>query len=289
MTAGANPTLAQRLGYPAGQRLLLINADDAGMCQAGNTGVLRALRAGLVRSCTVMAPCPWFADFAARIRRDPSLNLGVHLTVTSEWHHYRWGPLSARAQVPSLVDEQGRFFRTEDEVCARADPVELEREFIAQIECVLAAGLKPTHLDAHMGVYHLRDDFFAIAKRLAEHYRLTLRVAAPERVERLQAEGWAVADHFFFQTHDVPLEQRRRLYLEIFDQLPEGVTELVIHPAEPTEELRAIGGMWQRRGFDLEFFENPETADRLAEAGIEPIGYAELQALTSRALGWSGP
>ncbi len=283
----SRPSLAERLGRGSDQRLLLVNADDAGMCQAGNAGVLRALDAGLVRSCTVMVPCPWFDDFAARIRRNPALNLGVHLTATSEWRHYRWGPVCPPDQVPSLVDGDGRFFKTEFEVCDKANPDDLEREFSAQIERVLAAGLKPTHLDAHMGVYHLRDDFFAIAQRLAQIHHLTLRVAAPERVERLQAEGWAVVDHIFFQTHDVPLEQRRQLYLDIFDNLPPGVTELVTHPAEPTEELRAIGGMWQRRGFDLEFFENPETADRLAAAGVELIGYAELQSLTAQTLGWS--
>jgi predicted glycoside hydrolase/deacetylase ChbG (UPF0249 family) len=276
----------ERLGYSKSDRLLIINADDAGMCHAVNAGVERALTAGLVTSCTVMTPCPWFNDFAARARRNPALRVGVHLTTTSEWPHYRWGPVADRGKVRSLLDPAGCFYPSTEEFQEHADPAEVEIEFTAQIERVLAAGLRPTHIDSHMGVYHFKDELFAVARKLAERYRLTLRDGYPPRLQALQAEGFCVVDFLFFETHDVPLEQRRELYWKFLDQITPGCWELVIHPAEPTEELRAIGGMWQRRGFDLEFFTNPETRERIAEKGITLVGYDRMQAATAESRRW---
>ncbi len=282
------PSLNERLGFSPADKLLIINADDAGMCCAVNQGVERAMTQGLVTSCTVMAPCPWFDDFAARARRNPCIKLGVHLTATSEWSHYRWGPVSPREAVPSLVDEHGYLHASLEQFLERMRLEELERELRAQIERVLRAGLAPTHLDSHMGIYHFREETNELALRLAEEYHLCLREAISERVTRLQARGLCVVDRMVFDTHDVPLEQRRAFYEQFFDLVAPGVTELITHPAEPTEELRAIGGMWQRRGFDLEYFTNPETEDLIAAHGIRLLGYAELQAASARALGW-GP
>ena len=284
---GANPkSLNERLGFAADDKVLLINADDAGMCHAVNAGVERAFMAGMVTSCTAMVPCPWFDDFAARARRNSNIKVGVHLVTTSEWRHYRWGPVSPPEKVPSLLDDHGCFHASEEVYYDRADMAEVEIEFRAQILRFLSTGLRPTHLDSHMGVYHLSDETFQIARKLAEEYQMLLRVAVPARTERLQSRGWAVVDHIFFQTHDEPLEQRRRLYEEMIENLPAGLTELVIHPAEPTQELRAIGGMWQRRGFDLEFFTNPETADLLQSRAVHLVGYDRLRELTAAQLGW---
>jgi hypothetical protein len=279
-------TINERLGFRPEEKLLIINADDAGMCCAVNQGIERAMTAGLVTSCTVMAPCPWFEDFAARARRNPCIKLGVHLTATSEWRHYRWGPVSPRDRVPSLTDEHGCLHASLERFleCMRIE--ELEIELRAQIERVLAADLRPTHLDSHMGIYHFREETNELALRLAEEYHLVLREPLAERVARLQARGFCVTDRMLFDTHDVPLEERRAFYEGFFDAVEPGLTELITHPAEPTEELRAIGGMWQRRGFDLEYFTNSETVERLEERGIRLVGYAELQAATARALGW---
>jgi predicted glycoside hydrolase/deacetylase ChbG (UPF0249 family) len=137
-----------------------------------------------------------------------------------------------------------------------------------------------------MGIYHFQDGTFALAQRLADEYRLTLRDGYPPRLKELQAAGFGVVDYLYFETHDIPLEKRREMYLQFFDQQLPGLTELVIHPAEPTEELRAIGGMWQRRGFDLEFFTNPETRDLLADKNVTLIGYDRLKALTAQLRKW---
>lgn len=284
--AAPEVTVAERLGFSRKDVLLIINADDAGMCHSVNAGIERAMTAGLVTSTTLMAPCPWARDFAERARRNPALKVGVHLTGTSEWRTYRWGPVAPRDKVPSLLDPHGCFWPSAEEFCAHADPREAELEWRAQIEQVLSFGLHPTHIDSHMGVFHFKDELFAAAKRLAEEYQLTLRDGYPPRLKELQAEGFCVVDYLYWDTHDIPLEKRRDHYLEFFNMLTPGLWELAIHPAEPTEELRGVGGMWQRRGFDLEFFTNAETRELVEGKDIHLIGYDRLQAVTAELRRW---
>src|SRR5215472_4220235 len=139
---------SRSLGYPDDARLLIINADDFGRAHACNAGTLRALIEGVVSSTTLMAPCPWALHAMQLLAEHPEISFGVHLTVVSEASRYRWGPLTSRDKVPSLVDEMGFFYREEriPELLTQATLTELEIEFRAQIEAVLAASLTPTHL-----------------------------------------------------------------------------------------------------------------------------------------------
>jgi hypothetical protein len=149
---GAEPaTLAERLGYQATDRLLIINGDDAGMCHAANQGVTEALAQGLMTSATIMAPCPWFYEIADYARNHPDKDFGAHLCHTAEWKLYRWGPVAPREQVPGLVDADGCLWRSVQEVYAHANPEEALAEGRAQIKKALAAGIDLTHLDSHMG------------------------------------------------------------------------------------------------------------------------------------------
>jgi predicted glycoside hydrolase/deacetylase ChbG (UPF0249 family) len=137
------------LGYPADARLLIINADDFGMCHSVNEAVMRALQEGIVRSTTLMVPCPWALHAMRFLAAHPELPFGVHLTALSDWVDYRWGPVTPREKVPSLVNNEGTFYNFEQmpQFLAQVALDQLEMEFRAQIEVVLAAGLQPTHLD----------------------------------------------------------------------------------------------------------------------------------------------
>src|SRR5215211_6650766 len=183
----ANHRANELLGYPPDTRLLIVNADDFGMSHAINAGILRSLTDGVARSATLMAPCPW-ALHAMRLLRDhPDIAFGVHLTVISEFADYRWGPLSPRHEVPSLLDETGSFYSNDRqaELLAHAKLDELETEFRAQIECVLAAGMRPTHLDWHCLYDGGRPEIFDLTLGLATEYGLALRVFDPASSERL--------------------------------------------------------------------------------------------------------
>src|SRR5688572_22468920 len=240
------------LGYPADARLLIINADDFGVYHAVNTAILRTLTDGVVRSTTLMAPCPW-ALHAMRLARDhPDIACGVHLTVVSEFADYRWGPLSPRDRVPSLLDESGSFYSNDRqaELLARARLDDLEVEFRAQIETVLAVGLRPTHLDWHCLYDGGRPDVFDLTMGLAREYGLALRVFDPSRSEPLQRRGLPAVDHGVVDSTRLPTAGKTDRFVRMLRELPAGLSEWAVHPGLGTAEARAIDGWWAKRAAD---------------------------------------
>jgi predicted glycoside hydrolase/deacetylase ChbG (UPF0249 family) len=179
------------LGYPPDARLLIINADDFGMYHAVTEGVLRTIADGVVTSTTLMVPCPWGGYALRQLREHPEIAFGVHLTVVTDFDDYRWGPLTPRDRVPSLVDATGSFHRDEPHQAylAHLELGDLEAEFRAQIEAVLASGLTPTHLDWHCLRDGGRPDVFDMTLGLAREYGLALRVFDPVVAAPLQARG----------------------------------------------------------------------------------------------------
>ena len=177
------------LGYPADARLLIINADDFGMCHAVNEAIVGTLQAGIVRSTSLMIPCPWMLQAAHFLADHPEIPFGVHLTAVSDSANNCWRPLTARTEAPSLLDNAGYFYDFEHmgELLAQVRLDQLEMEFRAQIEAVLAAGLHPTHLDWHSLRISSRADIFDAMFRLARAYGLALRVFTRSIIEKLQA------------------------------------------------------------------------------------------------------
>lgn len=159
----------RRLGYPADARLLIINADDFGMCHLVNAAIFQAFKKGVLRSTTLMVPCPWALHAIHFLADHPDIPFGVHLTVISDWVDYRWGPVTPRENVPSLIDQAGYFYNFEHmpEFLAQVKLDQLEMEFRAQIEVVLASGLQPTHLDWHALRIGGRPDISEVMLRLA--------------------------------------------------------------------------------------------------------------------------
>ena len=166
------------LGYPADARLLIINADDFGMCNSVNEAIIGALKEGVVCSTSLMVPCPWALQATHFLADHPKIPFGVHLTVVCDADIYTWGPLTSWEKIPSLVDRTGKFLRAENfpKFMDQDGLNQLEVEFRAQIEAVLAAGLKPAHLDWHYLRLDGRDDIIKLMFRLAREYGLALRV-----------------------------------------------------------------------------------------------------------------
>ncbi|WP_158855841.1 polysaccharide deacetylase family protein [Lunatibacter salilacus] len=148
-------TYAEKLGYPSGTKVVIFHVDDAGMSYESNTGTIRSIEEGVATSCSIMMPCPWSAAFTKYALTEP-MDAGIHLTLTSEWGSYRWHPVAGREVVPTLIDEEGALWSSVQEVVQNASPDEIEIEIRAQIDRAMAMGLKPTHLDSHMGTlfYH---------------------------------------------------------------------------------------------------------------------------------------
>ncbi len=273
------------LGYPPDARLLIINADDFGMSHAVNEAVLRALTEGVVRSASVMAPCPWGLHALRLLREHPEVAFGVHLTVVCDFADVRWGPLASRDKVPSLVDETGSFYGIEriPALLARAKPDELEVEFRAQVEAVLAAGLRPTHLDWHCLRDGGRPDVFDLSLGLAREYGLALRVFDHARIERLQSQGLPTNDHEMVDSTRLETAGKTARYVQMLRGLPVGLSEWAVHPALGTAEAQAINGAWAGRAADFAFLVSQEARKTIEAEGIVLLDYRPLQAIWGRA------
>lgn len=271
-------TLAERLGYAPDAKLLIVNCDDLGVTRASNVGVYDAIRGGVATSATLMVPCPWARDAAAQYRGE---DVGVHLTLNSEHETLRWGPIT---HSPSLLDGDGGFPRTVDDVWDHADLDEVRKECGAQIERAIYWGFDVTHLDSHMGTLQMRAEFFDVYLELAVEFRLPLRMAgaSAERVvgfpfRKLAAEeGLVFPDQFVY----APVGLARRAIERVLFELRPGVTEVYLHPAVDTDELRAACGDWAGRVEDHAFLTaEPSLPSLLERAGAQRIGWRELRDL----------
>jgi chitin disaccharide deacetylase len=273
------------LGYPEDARLLLVNADDFGMYPAINEGVVRAFKAGIVRSTSLMVPCPGAAQAIRRLTDNPEVRFGVHLSVIRDIETYRWGPLAPKERVPSLLDEGGSFYDTGrmSEMLGRAKPDELEVEFRAQIEGVLGAGLAPTHLDWHCLGDGGRGDIFDLTLGLAHEYGLALRAASSPYRDRLRRQGLPAADHDLLDSFTVSLAEKPACYARMLRELPAGLSEWAVHPGLDDPASRALNPRgWRVRRTDLDFLVSPQAREVIREEGIVLLGYAPLQGI------WAG-
>jgi predicted glycoside hydrolase/deacetylase ChbG (UPF0249 family) len=272
----------QRLGYPADARLLIINADDFGLCHAINAAIVRSLVEGIVCSTSVMVPCPWALHALHLLGDHPAIPFGVHLTVVCEPAHHRWGPLTCREKVPSLVDETGYFYSFEriPELLAQLKLDELEVEFRAQIETVLAANLTPTHLDWHC----LRGGGGAaivnLMFRLARDYGLAMRGVDLPWIEKMQRQGLPTADHVFLDSYQLDVVDKPAQYARLLRNLPIGLSEWAVHPGFDDAEVRAIGSLGPReRQTDVDFLISAEARALIQQEGITLLSYKPLQAV----------
>ncbi len=274
-------SLAERLGYGPDAKLLIVNCDDLGSCHAANVGVYEALRTGLATSASLMVPAPWAREAAARYRGE---DVGVHLTLNAEHDLYRWGPIT---HAPSLLDGDGGFPRTVQDVWDHADLDEARRECRAQIERAIYWGFDVSHLDSHLGAVALRPEFFDIYLELAVDFALPIRLssASTERAigfpfRRLAAEeGVVFPDHFVYVSG---LGSRRAIERALSDLQP-GVTEVYLHPAADTPELRALAPDWPARVDDHDLVTADHSLRALAERlGAVLTGYRALRELMRR-------
>lgn len=289
LQAAEQTPLAQRLGYKATDKLLIINGDDAGMCHSANLATTEAMEKGLMRCATLMVPCPWFPEMAAYAKAHPEKDFGVHLCHTSEWSKYRWGPVAPREQVAGLIDSEGYLWRGVLEVYAHATPEQALIEGRAQIKRALTAGVDVTHLDSHMGTLQLHSEYVKAYLQLAVEFDLPVRMASqdtlsrmghPELRDQFAAQGILFPDYFVYDELKNEKEDVRNFWLGIVRNLKPGVTELYIHAAVANEELKAITGSWRTRSQEFKVFTDDEDMKHLvAEQEVKLIGYRPLRDL----------
>lgn len=285
-------TLLERLGYPPDAKLLIVHADDLGMAHSVDAATIKAFDTGLVSSGSIMVPCPWFPEIAAYARSRPQADLGLHLTLTSEWKFYRWGPVLPKDRVATLLDADGLFYLTESDAASHADPREAEAEIRAQIGRARAFGVRPTHLDSHMGTLYQSRALFEVLLRVAHDNRLPVRIsremfAGAPYLPGLLAPDDVVLDHIITIEPSVPPERWADFYAEAVKNLRPGVTEFVVHLAYDDEEMRAAtvehpgwGAAWRQRDFD--FFTGERFRHLLKENNVRLITWRELGRLLAK-------
>ena len=269
------PSLAARLGLAPQARVLIVTCDDLGFLHAANVAIYGALRQGVATSASLMVPAPWARGAVHAYRGE---DVGVHLTLNAEHELYRWGPIT---HAPSLLDGDGGFPRTVEDVWEHADLDEVRHEWRAQIDRSILWGFDVTHLDAHLGGVELKPEFFDVYLELAEELRLPVRLPGPEEQRRV---GFPFRELAFDRGVLAP---DRVLPISAFtgdasdlDLVPPGVTEVRAAPALDTPELRASAVDWQTRITDATLLEARGTLGRLVETnGLATIGYRSLRQL----------
>jgi chitin disaccharide deacetylase len=287
--ASETKSTAERLGYAADARVLIVNADDFGMCHDQNEGVMTGLTEGLFTSSTILVTCPWFEEAADFARSNPGADLGVHLTLTAEWNRYKWGPVLGRHAVPSLVDERGYLWQTVAQVYEHARLDEAEDELRAQIEKALAAEIDVTHLDSHMGTLQLRADYHEIYARLANEYRVPIRLASRSWMrteemgmgailDQLDAFGVVTPDHLVFNGPE-SVAETESYWSNLIRTLKPGVTEILCHPARARDELKSCAHDAFQREADFRYFTSENARRLIADEGVERVGFRKLRDL----------
>jgi len=288
--ASGQQTLAEKLGYAADARLLIIHADDIGLAQSVNDATNEAFASGGITSGSIMVPCPWFIDFAEYYKSHPHLDVGIHITLTSEWNHYKFGGVLPSTEIPSLLDKNGYFYPTTEEVGLHANPVEAEKEIRAQIDRAIAYGIKPTHLDTHMGSVLAKPELVQIYMKLGMEYNIPvfaprmMLMALPEEVREMVKKEYVLVDQMFMLNVDGPDASWEEEYGKMIEKMAPGLNLMIVHLAHDNAEMQAVainhpafGATWREK--DLNYVQSQTFHDLLKLKEIQLVTWKEIGAL----------
>ena len=269
-------TNAEKLGFPKGKKVLLLHMDDLGMCKEANDAGKFYIENDYILSGAVMMPCPNAEEFVEWATTQPKGDVGVHLTLTSEWKTWRWPPLTDAEKVPGLIDPDGKMWRGVREVVMNATPDEVDMEIRAQIDKMLALGLTPTHIDTHMGTLYGSPEFLKVFLKVAEEYKIpanAIDLSNPKVAAFYSAEGYPVNDEVvgMLGNYNLPhldnfgsvpkgntYEEVKTNFYKLVHALDPGLTEIIFHPSFETENMKTITGSWQQRAWEAKMFADPE-------------------------------
>jgi predicted glycoside hydrolase/deacetylase ChbG (UPF0249 family) len=293
----AEPTYAERLGWPEGSKVVIFHSDDAGMCHSANVGTLESMKEGVVTSTSTMMPCGWVPEWARILKENPDLDNGLHLTFTSEWEKYRWGPLAGRDVVPGLIDEEGCMWGDVEEVVANATAAEIEKEMLAQIDRAEKMGMPITHIDSHMGTLFASQEFFMTYIKVAVQKQIPMLIAGGHLTHILESEaeaaeqllgfgipeavwnaGLPVIDDIHTSGYDWDdPKQKKEGVIKFLRELKPGITEFIVHCTRPNDEFEFISSSGPTRLADLEVMTDPDVKKVIEEEGIVLTTWRELK------------
>ncbi len=289
LVSALSQSLAEKLGYRETDKLLIIHADDLGVAHSQNIASFLAMKTGPVNSASIMMPCPWVTEVAEFAQKNPSADLGLHLTMTNEWKHMNWGPVASKDKVPSLINEFGFLYDNCLSFGQKAKVEEAEIELRAQIDQAIEMGIRPTHLDTHMGCLVFNSpELFEVYLKLGREYkipvmvgRLFVQAASPAFKEKITKDDIIIES---ILTANVPdYESGMAAYYEkSLRNLSSGVNVLLIHLAFNNTEMQAVtigkepwGALWRQQDFN--FFTSTKCKEIIEDEGIQLVTWREIQ------------
>ena len=297
---GTTKTWAERLGWPPDKRVVIFHADDTGMCYEANEAAQRALTQGHYRSASAMVPCPWFNEMAAWSVAHPQYDVGLHLALTSEWKYYRWGPVAPYDQVKGLLDPLGYFYRNVPSVVLSAKPEEVATEIRAQLARARKLGMKPSHLDTHMGTLYARPEYTRAYLQLAMDEQIPAMTIemTPRTIEKFRKQGVPITDaglkalaaytlpkldDFHAVVEGKTYDEKRQKLFEQLRLFPAGLHEIIYHPSVETDGLKKITNAWQQRVWEDRLFADPVVQRFIKDNGIVVTDWKEVMARFKKA------
>lgn len=290
-------TYAERLGWPAGARVLIFHSDDAGMCHEANVGTMEALDYGVLTSVSTMMPCPWVPEWHHYLQNNPDVDNGLHITLTSEWEEYGWEPLAGKEAVPGLTDEEGCMWDNVPLVVENASAEEVEKEIRAQVDRALTMGMPVTHLDTHMGTVFATPAFLLAYVKVGMEKNIPLMLPGGHMTHTMRENGDAVAElkaSGIIETvwnAGLPIlddlhtggygwknfEEKKAETIEFLRNLKPGVTQFIVHCTKVTPHFEAISTSGPTRQADLDLMTDPDIKRIIEEEGIILTTWRELK------------
>lgn len=272
-------SIQKRLGYSENTKLLIIHADDMGLASSENAATIKAMEKGMVNSGSLMVPCPKYHEIIDYCKTNPTADVGVHLTVTSEWEAYKWGPVLPPNQVPSLVNDKGFFFETCLDVHRNFREKDIESEYRAQINLVLKSGIDITHLDSHMGIAFSHPRILKIYFELGREFKLPVLL----NNEILFTPGNIIhVDQLYFAMPERIEKGFSTYYRNVLNSIKPGLNCILLHIAYDNKEMQEItnnqpnwGSIWRQKDFD--FFTSDECNQLIANNNIQLITWREIR------------
>ncbi len=290
MTLEHVETSLEDLGFDRSDKLLIIHADDVGMCHSVNIATIEGFRKGIVSSCSIMSPCPWVPE-AIELLKGMMVDIGVHVTLNSEWKGYKWRPIT---KALTICDENGYLFSNPRDTATYGDMGEVREEIRAQV-AMLRRSLRLSHIDTHMGTIYIRFDFFKAYVEVALEEGLIPMIPKPHPhiIAWARAQGLPIDEKFieFMKSVNMPkldmlvpdihgntYEERVKFFKKIIKSIAPGtITQIIVHLGLDTEEIRAIiGESYKLRYFDYKMVMNREVMKLIEESNITLIGWRDL-------------